>query len=116
LVRERGHAMARQSEALDRVADEAELFDPSRPAPPEAVTETAVDVTRSRAASVWYLSSDKNVLHCADRFDVETSRHTSGSELHRSELPQLFAQVTAKRLSSSPRPRTIRAQPRFTAC
>jgi adenylate cyclase len=95
LVRERSHAMARQSEALDRVADEAELFDPSHPAPPEAVTETAAEVTGSRGASVWYLSPDKNMLHCADRFDIETSRHTSGSELHRSELPQLFAQVTA---------------------
>ena len=95
LVRERGHAMARQSEALDLVANEADLFDPSHPEPPEALTETAAEITRSRRASLWYMALSGNVLRCADRFDSETSRHTTGSELHRSEFPQFFAQVDA---------------------
>jgi adenylate cyclase len=95
LVRERSRAMARQSEALDLVADEADLFDPAHPEPPEALTETAAEVTGARRASLWYFAPGGNVLHSADRFDSDTSRHTSGSELHRSEFPQFFAHVDA---------------------
>ena len=95
LMRERSRAMARQSEALDLVADEADLLDPSHPEPPETLTETAAEITGSRRASLWYLASDGNVLRSADRYDSDTSRHTSGSELHRSEFPLFFAQVDA---------------------
>jgi adenylate cyclase len=95
LVRAHSHAMARQSEALDIVADEADLFDPAHPKPPEALTETAAEITGSRRASLWYLASGGNILHSADRFDADTSRHTGGSELHRSEFPRFFAQVDA---------------------
>jgi class 3 adenylate cyclase/Tfp pilus assembly protein PilX len=95
LVRERSRAMARQSEALDLVADEADLFDRSHPEPPEALTETAAEITHARRASLWYLLPGGDVLRCADSFDSETSRHTSGMELHYKELPQCFRQVAA---------------------
>jgi adenylate cyclase len=95
LMRERSRAIARQSAALDLVVDEADLFDPSHPEPPASLTETAAEVTGARRASLWYLASGGNVLRCADRFDSDTSRHTSGSELLRSEFPEFFAQVAA---------------------
>src|SRR5215469_10779222 len=82
MVRERSRAMARQSEALDLVADEANSFDPSHPEPPEALTETAAEVSGARRASLWFLASGGDILHYADRFDSDTSRHSSGSELH----------------------------------
>jgi class 3 adenylate cyclase len=93
MVRERSRAMARQSEALDLVAEEANAFDPSHPEPPEALTETAAEVSGARRASLWFFASGGTILHCADRFDGDTSRHTSGSVIHRGEFPEFFAQV-----------------------
>ena len=93
LLRERSHAMARQSEALDQVADEADLYDPSRPELPRSLIETAVEITGARRGGLWYLLPGRNVLRCADSFDSETGRHTAGFELHRDELPHFFGLV-----------------------
>jgi class 3 adenylate cyclase len=95
LVRDRGHAMARQSVALDRIADEADEFDPAHPEQSRALTEAAAQVTGARRVNVWYLQADRNVLHCADSFDREGSHHSDGFEVHRDELPHFFDQVVA---------------------
>jgi class 3 adenylate cyclase len=97
LLRDRSQAMTRRTEALARVADEANLFDAQRQNPPEALTETAAEMTAARRTSLWYLSSDGNVLRCADSFDAETALHAGGSELLRSELPHFFEQLAAGR-------------------
>jgi class 3 adenylate cyclase len=95
LVRDRGHAMARQSAALGRVADEAGEFDPAHPERSRALTEAAAEVTGARRVNVWYLQADRDVLHCADSFDREGSHHSDGFEVHRDELPHFFDQVVA---------------------
>jgi adenylate cyclase len=95
LVRERARAMARQSEALELVAEEADLFDPSQAERPQALTETAAEITGARRANLWYLLPGRSVLRCADSWDSETSRHSGGFELDRDELPQFFDHVAA---------------------
>jgi class 3 adenylate cyclase len=95
LVRDRSHAMARQSEALGRVADEADEFDPAHPEQSRTLTEIAAEIAGAHHVSLWYLHPDKNVLRCADSFDREGSRHTEGFELHRDEIPRFFDQVAA---------------------
>lgn len=94
LLHERSRAMGRQGEALDLLADEADLYDPTHPEPPRSLTETAAEITGARRASLWYLQPGRNVLRCADSFDSETARHSSGFELHRDELPRFFSHVT----------------------
>jgi adenylate cyclase len=93
LLRERSHAMARQSQALDLIADETDLDDPSRSDAPQALTETAAEITGARRASLWYLEVDRNVLRCADSYDSETSLHSAGFEVHRDELPHFFGHI-----------------------
>jgi len=92
---ERARAMARQSEALELVAEEADLFDPSQAERPQALTETAAEITGARRANLWYLLPGRSVLRCADSWDSETSRHSGGFELDRDELPQFFDHVAA---------------------
>jgi class 3 adenylate cyclase len=94
LLRERGASMARQREALDRIADKADLHDPSHPELPQSLTEAAAEITGARRASLWYLLPNGHVLHCADSFDSEAARHSAGFELHRDELPHFFHSVT----------------------
>ena len=95
LVRERSHAMAHMTEALDRVADEAELFEPAHPERFQTLAEVASEITGARHVNFWYLLADRNVLRCTDSFDSDSERHAAGFELHRDELPQFFDQVAA---------------------
>jgi len=94
LMLERSHLMARQSAALDHLADEADLIDPSDDNPPKALTEIAADFTRAMRASLWYFIRDGQALRCADSFEPGNSLHVVGMELQRGELPQFFDLLT----------------------
>jgi adenylate cyclase len=93
LLLDRQHAIIRQSAAFAELATDASLFDPSRGEPPRALTETLADVGRARRASLWRLVASGRVLRCEDSFDRDTGGHADGFELHRDELPQLFAHL-----------------------
>jgi adenylate cyclase len=90
LARDRARALARQDAALDKLATEGDLFDPTRSHLPDALTETIADLTGARRASLWYFSPDGSSLRCADSFDREISAHTAGTEIQRRELPAFF--------------------------
>jgi adenylate cyclase len=94
LARDRARAMARQNEALDRLAEEGDLFDPARGHLPDALTETVADLTGARRVSLWYVSQDGELLRCADSFDLEASVHTADFEIQRRELPEFFRRLT----------------------
>src|SRR4029077_14649611 len=80
LIRERSHAMAHQTEALERVAHESDLFDGAHPEQFRESTEVAAEITGARRANLWYLQVDHNVIRCADSFDSESSGHTGSFE------------------------------------
>jgi adenylate cyclase len=90
LARDRARAIARQGEALDRLAEEDDLFDPTRNHPPDALTETVADLTGARRASLWYFRRNGASLRCADSFHAEASVHADGFEIQRGELPDFF--------------------------
>jgi adenylate cyclase len=58
------------------------------------VTENAAAVCRAKRAAVWHLGPDGRILRCIDCFDRGAGEHTSGLELHRDELPNLFATLS----------------------
>jgi len=93
LLRERQHALDRQSTAFATLAADATLFDPGRSEPPRKLTETLAEVTGARRASVWRLIDGGRRLHCDDSFDRVTNGHVDGLELHHNELPQFFAHL-----------------------
>jgi adenylate cyclase len=93
LLLDRQRAISRQSAAFGTLAADADLFDPTRNAPPRALTETLAEVTGARRTSVWRLTGGGRTLCCEDSFERETGGHVDGLELHRDELPQFFAQL-----------------------
>jgi class 3 adenylate cyclase len=93
LLRERQHALDRQSAAFATLAADASLFDPGRSEPPRQLTETLAEVAGARRASVWRLVDGGRRLHCDDSFDRTTNGHVDGLELHHDELPQFFAHL-----------------------
>jgi class 3 adenylate cyclase len=95
LMLERSRVMGRQGAALDHLADQTDLLDPSSDRPPEVLTETAADLTGAQRASLWYFLRDGQTLRCADSFDPGASLHVAGMELQRGELRQFFDLVTA---------------------
>ena len=90
LARIRTGTMTRQNAALDRLAEEGDLFEPDRDRPPEALTETIAELTRARRISLWFLSPDGSLLRCADSFHLDAAFHTAGLEIRRGELPEFF--------------------------
>lgn len=57
----------------------------------KAATESAVRACAAKRVAVWRLGPDGRTLSCDDCFDRTANDHTSGLELHRDELPNLFA-------------------------
>jgi adenylate cyclase len=109
LARDRARAISRQGEALDRLAEEDDLFDPTRNHPPDALTETVADLTGARRASLWYFRRNGASLRCADSFHAEASVHADGFEIQRDELPDFFdhladgVEIDATDAASDPR-------------
>jgi class 3 adenylate cyclase len=53
--------------------------------------ESAAATVNAKRVSVWRLDAGARTLRCEDCFDREAGAHTAGLELHRTELPNLFA-------------------------
>jgi class 3 adenylate cyclase len=57
----------------------------------ENAAETAATACAAKRVAVWRLSPDRSTLLCEDCFDQTALDHTTGMELHRDQLPDLFA-------------------------
>jgi adenylate cyclase len=57
----------------------------------ESAAETAAGACAAKRVAVWRLSPDRTALLCEDCFDQVAHDHTTGMELHRDQLPDLFA-------------------------
>ena len=53
--------------------------------------ETAAADCAAKRVAVWRLNADRTTLLCEDCFDRAVNDHTSGMELHRDQMPDLFA-------------------------
>jgi diguanylate cyclase (GGDEF)-like protein len=56
-----------------------------------AITETAANALSVARASVWLLDVDGDALTCADLYEANENRHTSGAVLESAEYPAYFA-------------------------
>ncbi|HZT19283.1 MAG TPA: cache domain-containing protein [Dongiaceae bacterium] len=90
LLLERQRTIGRQSAAFARIAAEASLFEPGREGPPAAVTETLIETTGGRRASVWRLGAGGRSLRCEDSYERDGGGHAEGLELQRDELPRFM--------------------------
>jgi adenylate cyclase len=59
----------------------------------ESAAETAAAACSAKRVAVWRLSPDRTALLCEDCFDQVANDHTTGMELHRDQLPDLFASL-----------------------
>ena len=92
MVRDREQTIETQSSAFAALADSADLFDPDDRGA-SALSESLADVTGARRISIWRLAHGDRSLLCVDCFDRGSRIHTSGVELHRSEMPQAWAGI-----------------------
>jgi adenylate cyclase len=90
-------AATRQSALETRTRTFVELARASGPADGaeaeglESAAETAAAACAAKRIAVWRLSPDRTALMCEDCFDQVAHDHTTGMELHRDQLPNLFA-------------------------
>ena len=59
----------------------------------ENAAENAAAACAAKRVAVWRLSPDRTTLLCEDCFDQIAQDHTTGMELHRDQLPDLFASL-----------------------
>ena len=57
----------------------------------ENAAENAAAACSAKRVAVWRLSPDRTAMLCEDCFDLVAQDHTTGMELHRDQLPNLFA-------------------------
>jgi adenylate cyclase len=95
LVEHRQETIEAQSRAFAAFADAAALYDPEDRRGTAALSELLADATHARRVSVWRQAHEGQSLLCEDSFDRESRTHTADVELHRSELPQVWAALCA---------------------
>lgn len=61
------------------------------------LTEAAADGLGVARASVWFYDPARTLIRCADLFERDTGRHTSGVELKASAFPAYFAALESER-------------------
>src|SRR5262245_44340120 len=54
------------------------------------LTETAARTLGVRRVSVWLFGDDRTILRLADLFDLESERHSSGTQLRADRYPSYF--------------------------
>ncbi|WP_020697337.1 cache domain-containing protein [Reyranella massiliensis] len=57
----------------------------------QSATESAATACDAKRVAIWRLTADRRTLTCEDCFDRTVEDHTAGLELHRDEMPHLFA-------------------------
>ncbi|HKF62146.1 MAG TPA: cache domain-containing protein [Dongiaceae bacterium] len=91
ILAEHQRVVGQQTAAFARIATDLSEFDRGRGGLPGTVTESLVEVTAGRRASVLRLLADGRLLTSEDAYHRDSGGHTSGTELHRDELPQFIA-------------------------
>jgi adenylate cyclase len=92
-------AAARQQSIETRTRTFVELARASGPADgaQDEGLETALEAVAAdsgaKRVAVWRLNPDRTTLLCEDCFDQISHDHTSGMELHRDQVPDLFASL-----------------------
>ena len=77
--------------AFAELAASPDTIDRTTVAGVQKATERAATICRAKRVGVWHLTADGRSLACEDCFDRAARAHTSGMELHRNELPELFS-------------------------
>jgi len=109
LALQRQRWMEAQAQAFARLAQLPNLHDPGTTEGLAAATETAAHACGVRRVSVWRLAENLRSLTCEDCFDAAAGGHTSGTTLHREELPRFFAALAASSALAGERPDDARA-------
>ncbi|MBW2442853.1 MAG: GAF domain-containing protein [Deltaproteobacteria bacterium] len=89
-VLERQHELEAQSRAFSDLSSKAALFGDEDTDSYKQLTEIVTDAINLRRTSLWQFDDDGRVLKCVDSYDRESSGHTYGTVLERSEFASLF--------------------------
>jgi class 3 adenylate cyclase len=82
-----------QSRAFSELANDAGLFESQEPGALGRLTEIVAGTAGVRRVSVWRVDGESDRMLCEDVWDNESSGHTQGTVLSRSEFPDLFAAI-----------------------
>jgi PAS domain S-box-containing protein len=63
----------------------------------EITRTTAATLVMSRT-SIWFLSEDHRVMQCKDLYESSTGRHSSGTELQTTTIPNYFRELRSHRI------------------
>lgn len=86
----RQHALEVRTQTFMELAHDSTAADADE-AGTARTTESAATACAAKRVAIWRLSRDGRTLTCEDCFDSTVSDHISGLELHRDEMPNLFA-------------------------
>lgn len=86
----RQHALEVRTQTFMELAHDSTAVD-AEEAGMARTTESAAAACAAKRVAIWRLSRDGRTLTCEDSFDSTVSDHISGLQLHRDEMPNLFA-------------------------
>jgi signal transduction histidine kinase len=96
-VRTTMRRLEQQSAALAEQARNPALLGSDLPTALRTITEAAARTLEVQRASIWFYSEDRSKIHCADLFEKETERHSTGMELAASDHPAYFRALAEER-------------------
>jgi PAS domain S-box-containing protein len=89
--------LGRQNDELARHARSVHLLEADLETALRQITEVAARTLETARASAWFYDEDRQVLRCADLYELAGDRHASGTELKAAELPAYFRALQEER-------------------
>jgi PAS domain S-box-containing protein len=89
--------LERQNAVLAEYGRNAALLEADLDAALRQITEMAARTLDTGRASVWFYDEARSMLRCADLFEEDGARHSSGFELKAAEFPAYFRALEEER-------------------
>jgi PAS domain S-box-containing protein len=89
--------LGRQNDELAKHARNVHLLEADLATALRQITEVAARTLETGRASAWFYDEDRQVLRCADLYELAANRHSSGTELKAAEFPAYFRALEAER-------------------
>ncbi len=89
--------LGRQNDELSKHARNADLLEANLEVALRKITEVAARTLETSRASAWFYDEGRKVLRCADLYEREPDRHSSGVELKAEEFPAYFRALDEER-------------------
>jgi PAS domain S-box-containing protein len=106
--------LCRVQAGLLELATNADIYRGQRAEAFQVISRVAAHSLMVDRASIWFFTDARAAIRCADLYEQQTDRHSSGIELPAAGFPQYFSELARERVIAADEARTDSRTSEFT--